>query len=74
MIGKLFGAWLGERIAGRNSGAKGAIIGAGSAALARRALPALVAVAAIGWGVKKLRGRRGAAAYPSDAAPSPPSG
>ena len=73
MIGKLFGAWLGERIASRNSGAKGAIIGAGTVALAKRALPALVAVAAIGWGVKKLRGRRSSPSYPSDAAPSPPS-
>ena len=25
MIGKLLGAWVGEKIAGRNSGAKGAI-------------------------------------------------
>jgi hypothetical protein len=74
MIGKLFGAWLGERIAGPNQGAKGAIIGAGSAALARRALPTLAAVAAIGWGIKKLRARRGSPAYPSEATPSPPSG
>ena len=36
MLGKLAGAWVGGRIAGRNRGAKGAIIGAGVAAVARR--------------------------------------
>src|SRR4051812_14091064 len=36
MMGKLFGAWLGDKIAGPNSGAKGAILGYGTAALAKR--------------------------------------
>jgi hypothetical protein len=27
MLGKLAGAWLGEKVAGRNQGAKGAILG-----------------------------------------------
>ena len=40
MIGKLFGAMLGKKIAGENSGASGAILGYGAAALARRSVPA----------------------------------
>jgi hypothetical protein len=74
MIGKLFGAWVGGKIAGPNSGAKGAILGAGAVALARRAVPAIAALAVIGWGVKKLRGSRSSPSYPSEATPSPPSG
>jgi hypothetical protein len=69
MIGKLFGAWLGEKVAGPNRGAKGAILGYGAAALARRSVPALAAVAIGGWAWKKYRERRGEPAYPSDASP-----
>ena len=73
MIGKLFGAWLGERIAGRNQGAKGAILGYGAAAIARRSVPTLAAVALGGWAFKKWREKRRAhAAYPSEAAPRVP--
>ena len=39
MFGKLAGAWLGNRLAGRNSGFKGAILGYGAASLARRSVP-----------------------------------
>jgi hypothetical protein len=76
MFGKLAGAFIGRRIAGRNSGAKGALLGYGVAALARRGLGPLAAAAAIGWGAKKLYERRrgSAPAYPSDAAPASPSG
>jgi len=72
MLGKLAGAWLGSRIAGRNSGVRGAMLGFGTAALARRGLGPLAAVAALGWGAKKLyeRRRRWTPSYPSDAAPS----
>jgi hypothetical protein len=71
MLGKLAGAWLGGKVAGRNQGAKGAIIGYGTAALARRSVPALAAVALGGWAFRKLRDRRRArAAYPSEATPS----
>jgi len=71
MIGKLFGAWLGEKIAGRNSGAKGAILGYGAAAVARRSVPALAAITLGGWAFTKWRDRRRAdAAYPSEATPS----
>jgi len=76
MLGKIAGALIGKRIAGRKSGAKGAILGYGAAALARRSVPALASIAAIGWGAKKLYERRGRAkpTYPSNAAPSPSDG
>ena len=74
MFGKLAGAWLGSRMLGRQSGAKGALLGYGIAALARRGLGPLAAAAAIGWGAKKLYERRGrrSPSYPSDASPSSP--
>jgi hypothetical protein len=71
MLGKLAGAWLGEKIAGSNKGAKGAILGYGAAALARRSVPTLAAVAIGGWAWRRWRSRRDApASYPSDADPS----
>ena len=71
MIGKLFGAWLGEKVAGKNEGAKGAILGYGAAALAKRSVPTLAAVALGGWAFKKWRDRRRSEpTYPSDASPS----
>jgi hypothetical protein len=73
MLGKLAGAWLGEKVAGPGKGAKGAILGFGAAALAKRSIPALAAVAIGGWAFKKWRDKRRAPpAYPADAAPSPP--
>ena len=77
MLGKLAGAWLGNRMAGRNSGAKGALIGAGVAALARRGFGPLATAAALGYGAKKLwewRSSRNSPRYPSDATPSSPAG
>jgi hypothetical protein len=71
MLGKLFGAWLGENAAGKNKGAKGAILGYGAAALAKRSVPALAAVTALGWGWRKWREhKRSHASYPSEATPS----
>ena len=71
MLGKLAGAWLGEKIAGGNKGAKGAILGYGAAAVAKRSVPTLAALALGGWAFKKWRERRRAApSYPSDASPS----
>lgn len=72
MFGKLAGAWLGSRIAGRNSGVKGAALGIGAAALARRGLGPLALGAAAVWGARKLMARRRsrAATYPSEATPS----
>ena len=71
MLGKLAGAWLGNKVAGRNSGAKGAILGYGATALARRGLGPLAAGAAVLWGFNKLRARRARSPrYPSEASPS----
>ena len=71
MLGKLAGAWLGNKVAGRHSGAKGAILGYGAAALARRSVPALAAIALGGWAFKKWRDRKDREpSYPSDATPS----
>lgn len=57
MLGKLAGAWLGGKIAG-NRGGKGAVLGIGAAALARRSVPALAAVTIGGWAFRKWRERR----------------
>jgi hypothetical protein len=71
MFGKIAGAMLGRRMAGRNNGASGALLGYGAAALARRGLGPLAAGAAVLWGVNKLRERRRRSpAYPSEATPS----
>src|SRR5262249_49620254 len=73
MLGKLAGAWLGERIAGKNEGAKGAILGFGAVALAKRSVPLLAGVALGGWAFKKWRKkRRSDASYPSEATPRNP--
>jgi hypothetical protein len=73
MIGKLLGAWIGEKVAGENEGAKGALLGYGAAALAKRAVPTL-ALAIGGWALHKWRQHsRSEAHYPSDAEPSSPS-
>jgi hypothetical protein len=74
MLGKLAGAWLGSKIAGRHEGTKGAVLGYGAAALARRSVPALAAVALGGWLFNKWRERRREPSYPSDASPSSPAG
>jgi len=71
MLGKLAGAWLGEKMVGENKGAKGAILGYGAASLAKRSIPTLAALALGGWAFKKWRNKRRAnASYPSDASPS----
>ena len=75
MIGKILGAMIGERMVGRNSGLKGAMLGAATPWLLRRAFTPL-GVAALGaWGAKKLWDRRRAAREaritPSAAAVSP---
>jgi hypothetical protein len=53
MIGKIIGASVGRRIAGRNEGMKGAMIGAAAPWLLRRAFTPL-GIAALGiYGAKK---------------------
>ena len=77
MLGKIAGAWLGSKIAGRNQGFKGALLGAGAAAIARRGLFPLAMAAGAAYGAKKLwdrSKRRGEPHYPSEATPAPPSG
>ena len=71
MLGKIASAWLGNRIAGRQSGAKGAILGYGAAALAKRGFGPLATAALVGWGAKKLMDRRNnrSPAYPPSATP-----
>jgi len=73
MLGKLAGALIGEKVAGRNSGLKGAIMGAGIAAVARRGLGPLALAMGAGWAAKKIwdkRQERRHPHYPSDASPS----
>ena len=58
MIGKLIGAGIGRRLAGRNEGLKGALLGAAAPWLLRRAFTPL-GVAALGaYGAKKVYDRR----------------
>ena len=74
MLGKLAGAMIGKRIAGRNSGTKGALLGLGAAAIARRGFGPLAGALALGWGAKKLMERRRGRSpgFPSEASPSRP--
>jgi hypothetical protein len=45
-------------VAGENEGAKGAVLGYGAAAIARRSVPALAAIAIGGWAFRKWRDKR----------------
>ena len=65
MIAKILGALAGRRIAGRHSGAKGALIGAAIPSIARRGLGPLGLALAAGWGAKKLYDRRQAGRTPT---------
>lgn len=58
MIGKLLGAFIGEKIAGPNNKLTGALVGAAVPAIARRGLGTLGLALAAGWGAKKLIERR----------------
>lgn len=58
MLGKLLGAFVGKKIAGKNEGAKGALVGYGAASLAKRGIPTIAAVALGGWLFKKWRDQR----------------
>lgn len=76
MLGKIAGAFIGERVAGRGNGAKGILLGLLGARIARRGLGPLGTVIALGYGAKKLlewqRGRSATAAYPPSATPTNP--
>jgi len=58
MIGKLIGAGIGRRIAGRNDGFRGAMLGAAAPWLIRRAFTPLGFAAMGAYGAKKLYDRR----------------
>ncbi|MGZ8310839.1 MAG: hypothetical protein ACXWUP_11045 [Allosphingosinicella sp.] len=58
MIGKIIGASVGRRLAGRNEGVKGALLGAAAPWLLRRAFTPLGVVALGAYGAKKLYDRR----------------
>lgn len=74
MLGKIAGAFIGNRVAGRNDGLKGAILGAAGARIASRGLGPLGTALAVGWGAKKLyewnKQRRANPSYPAEATPS----
>ena len=77
MLGKLAGAFIGEKIAGPNRGLRGALMGAGVAAIARRGLGPLALALGAGWAAKKMwdkRQDRRHPHYPSDANPESRSG
>ena len=73
MLGKIAGALIGNRIAGRNDGLKGAILGAAGARVASRGMGGLGTALMLGYGAKKLydwnRSRRSQASFPSSATP-----
>jgi hypothetical protein len=71
MFGKLAGAFIGEKIAGRNRGLRGALVGAGVAAVARRGFGPLALALGAGWAAKKVWDKRQGRSptYPSEAAP-----
>ncbi len=73
MLGKLAGGYIGEKVVGRNPGLRGALLGAGVAAIAKRGFFPLSLALGAGWAAKKMwdkrQGRRNPH-YPSDASPS----
>jgi hypothetical protein len=54
MLGKLAGALIGSKVAEKEGGAGGAVLGTGVAAIGRRGLMPLLATLAVAWGVRKL--------------------
>jgi hypothetical protein len=74
MFGKIAGALIGNRIAGRNDGLKGAILGAAGARIAARGFGPLGTALAVGYGAKKLydwnRSRKTNPRFPTEATPA----
>lgn len=74
MLGKIAGAFLGKKIAGRNDGLKGALLGAAGARIAARGLGPLGTALMVGYGAKKLyqwnKDRKANPGYPASATPS----
>jgi hypothetical protein len=61
MIGKIAGAMLGRKLAGRYNGGTGLVLGALAPAIARRGLGPLGLAVGGAWVAKKLWDRRGRA-------------
>lgn len=76
MLGKIAGALIGERLAGKNNGARGAILGIVAETVVKRVIPTVAAAAILGFAYKKAKNALDGKepSYPSDASPSPPSG
>jgi hypothetical protein len=75
MLGKIAAAIIGERLAGRNKGASGAVKGILVETVAKRLIPTIAAAAVLGYAYKKAKSSLDREpSYPSDAEPSPPSG
>ncbi len=55
MLGKIAAAIIGEKIAGRNEGGKGAVLGVVAATAARKVVPTVAAVAILGYAAKKAK-------------------
>lgn len=74
MLGKILGAIVGSKVAGRNEGVKGAVLGAAGASIARRGLGGLGTLALVGYGAKKLwdwnKSRKETPSYPESATPA----
>ena len=74
VVGKLAGAFIGSKVAGRNEGVKGALLGAAGAHIARRGLGGIGTLALAGYGAKKLydwnRSRRTGPSFPASATPN----
>ncbi len=58
MIGKIVGAVVGKRLAGRHDGVKGALIGAAAPVVARRLFGPLGLLLAGGYAAKKIYDKR----------------
>ncbi|WP_300974038.1 hypothetical protein [Sphingomonas sp. LHG3406-1] len=74
MLSKIAGAFIGNRIAGKNDGIKGALLGAAGARIAARGLGPLGTALAVGYGAKKLydwnRSRKTNPRFPNEATPA----
>lgn len=80
MFGKIAGALIGERMAGKGKGANGAILGIVAETVIKRVVPTIAAVAILGYACKKAKDLLGEKlgqsepSYPPEATPSSPAG
>jgi hypothetical protein len=75
MLGKIAAALIGQRMAGRDKGASGAIKGILIETVAKKLVPTIAAAAVLGYAYKKAKDvlEGDEPSYPSDASVSPPS-